>query len=157
MSAIRAARESDRAELAALWAELDGLHASLQPRYFRRAERPAAALREALADPHRAILVAAEGGALLGAVDVRIFDTPSHPLMIPRKRAFVDDLVVLPAARRRGLGRALMEAARRWADERGADELVLTVWAGNHAAERFYRSLGYQALSTVLSLPLERD
>lgn len=156
MIAIRAASATDAAVLAGLWAELDRLHATLQPRFFRAGARGERFLREALADPQRAILIAESAQVAVGAVEVRLYDTPSHPLMVQRRRAFVDDLVVAPAARRHGVGRALMEAAQRWARARGAEELVLTVWAGNTEAERFYARLGYRPLNTVLGLPLER-
>jgi hypothetical protein len=32
--------------------------------------------------------------------------------------------------------------------------MVLTVWAGNHGAEAFYRRLGYLPVSTVLATEL---
>jgi ribosomal protein S18 acetylase RimI-like enzyme len=155
-SAIRAARATDAASLAGLWAELDRLHAALQPGFFRAGARGDRFLREALADPRRAILIAESAGEAVGTVEVRLYETPSHPLMVQRRRAFVDDLVVAPAVRRHGIGRALMEAAQSWAHAHGAHELVLTVWAGNAEAERFYARLGYRLLNTVLGLPLER-
>ena len=47
-----------------------------------------------------------------------------------------------------------MDEVARWARRQGAAELVLTVWAGNRAAEAFYERLGYGALSRVLSAKL---
>ena len=47
-----------------------------------------------------------------------------------------------------------MSAAAAWARERGATELVLTVWAGNTAAEAFYERLGYGVVSRALAKPL---
>jgi ribosomal protein S18 acetylase RimI-like enzyme len=151
---VRGASERDRQALAALWAELDALHASLHPGYFRRGPRPESFFQEALGEKLRALIVAELDGSLAGAVDVRLYDTPRNPLMTPARRAFVEDLVVTPSLRRRGIGRALMEAARAWGRARGAEELVLTVWAGNLEAEGFYARLGYRPLSQLLSLSL---
>ena len=47
-----------------------------------------------------------------------------------------------------------MNAAAAWARERGAAEIVLTVWAGNAAAEAFYERLGYGVVSRALAKPL---
>jgi ribosomal protein S18 acetylase RimI-like enzyme len=74
--------------------------------------------------------------------------------MVPRRRAHIEDLVVAGGMRRRGVGRRLMRAAAAWARTRGAGQLVLTVWAGNRDAARFYRALGYSELSRVLKLDL---
>jgi ribosomal protein S18 acetylase RimI-like enzyme len=54
----------------------------------------------------------------------------------------VIDLWVDPAARRRGLGRALMSAAAQCARAKGAPEMVWEVFAPNRMAARFYERLG---------------
>jgi ribosomal protein S18 acetylase RimI-like enzyme len=99
----------------------------------------------------------AEQGALpiVGAISVRAYDTPTDPTMVPRRRAHVEALVVDERHRRAGVGTALMAAATGWARERGAKEVVLTVWAGNAVAEAFYARLGYQVVSSALSKPLD--
>ncbi len=96
----------------------------------------------------------ADTGHLVGAVLVRIYDTPADPAMVPRRRAHVEALVVARRRRRAGVGTALMNAATVWARERGAEEIVLTVWAGNTAAEAFYAGLGYDVVSRALSKPI---
>jgi ribosomal protein S18 acetylase RimI-like enzyme len=156
--------------LQALWRQIDELHAALVPDYFRPGapagpgggggSGPAARLA---ADPHAAMLVAEASGrpdapaaaaAVIGAVLVRAYDTPSDPTMVPRRRAHVEALVVDQAHRRAGVGTALMEAATAWARDHGAAEVVLTVWTGNQAAEAFYARLGYRVLSRALSRPV---
>ncbi len=56
----------------------------------------------------------------------------------------LNDLFVVPAARRRGLARTLMERAKRHAIETRACEIVLTTGAGNAPAQALYESLGYR-------------
>jgi ribosomal protein S18 acetylase RimI-like enzyme len=152
--------------LQALWRQIDELHAALVPGYFR-ASAPGASAGGApatrpsprfVADPHAIMLVAeanAPPGAgtapVIGAVLARAYDTPSDPAMVPRRRAHVEALVVDQEHRRAGVGTALMDAAADWARERGATEIVLTVWAGNQAAEAFYQRLGYEIISRALS------
>lgn len=122
---------------------------------------------QAAVDPHVITLVAQgddvdgspSGGAseqalLRGAILVRIYDTPADPAMVPRRRAHVEAIVVDRNHRRAGIGTALMRAAAVWARERGAAEVVLTVWAGNTAAEAFYERLGYGVVSRALAKPI---
>ena len=86
----------------------------------------------------------------------------AHPTRHPRLEELegmvrdgrIDTLVVAKGARRAGCGRKLLEAATRWARERKAEEILLTVWEGNKDAEHFYRKLGLSSLSRVMKLSL---
>lgn len=53
------------------------------------------------------------------------------------------NVAVAGQARRRGIGRALVEAAANDARARQASRLLLEVRSGNHAAQALYRSLGF--------------
>ena len=152
---IRAAPSHDRDAVQALWREIDELHTEIVPSFFGWAEdRSELALRRALADPTEALLVAEEGGAVRGLAHVMLFDTPEGEGRRPARRAHLDSLAVAPGCRRRGCGRALVEASGSWAKSKGAEQLVLTVWSGNHAAERFYAALGFSPVSQVLGKKL---
>ena len=151
---IRRAREDDWEGVRALWREVDDLHASLAPAYFRKAARAEAEWRELLVSGDAAVFVAEEAERLVGVVSVRVYETPPDPAMVPLRRGHVEMLVVSAAHRRRGVGALLMEEVARWARRQGAVELVLTVWAGNAAAEAFYARLGYRELSRVLHTKL---
>jgi ribosomal protein S18 acetylase RimI-like enzyme len=154
---IRRAREDDWEGARALWREVDDLHANLAPAYFRKAARAETEWRELLASPDAAVFVAEgePGGAgPAGVVSVRIYETPPDPAMVPLRRGHVEMLVVSAAQRRRGVGARLMDEVAAWARRQDAAELVLTVWAGNAAAEAFYARLGYRELSRVLHTKL---
>ncbi len=56
----------------------------------------------------------------------------------------LNDLFVLPDFRKRGVGRALMERARRLAEETQADGLTLETAVDNHTAQRLYENLGWR-------------
>ena len=58
-------------------------------------------------------------------------------------RACLFDIVVVPHARGRGLGRRLVEGLLGWAAARGHGEALLQVLADNHPARALYRSLGF--------------
>jgi ribosomal protein S18 acetylase RimI-like enzyme len=149
---------SDGAALSVLWRQIDDLHARLWPAYFRTARdgRRSAAFGAALASPHDGVWVAARGGRLLGFVWAQVFDTPDAPTLVRSRRLKIEELIVTPEARRRGIGGRLLRAAIGWGRERGAAEAVLVVWEKNAGAERFYRAQGFRPVHRVLGLPLDR-
>jgi ribosomal protein S18 acetylase RimI-like enzyme len=151
---IRSAHQADYPQLCRLCAQIDELHAALQPSFFRRAQRPRPQSEFVawLADPHSRTLVAEKAGSAVGAVQLRIYDTKDQPTMVPSRRAYVQDLVVDAQCRREGVGQALMRAATSWCAQQGATQMVLTVWEGNVAAIEFYEMIGYQQVSRVLAI-----
>jgi GNAT superfamily N-acetyltransferase len=71
------------------------------------------------------------------------------------QRAWVEDLAVDPEQRSFGIGKALLDAARKWAGEHGATHLELDSGDAREAAHRFYyreqpvwtaRSFGYRVV-----------
>lgn len=59
-----------------------------------------------------------------------------------RVDAYVGELVVSAPHERRGIGRALMARAERWARDRGLAHLTIETGAANLAAREFYTRLG---------------
>jgi ribosomal protein S18 acetylase RimI-like enzyme len=160
---IRRAREDDWEGARALWHEVDDVHATLAPAYFRKTARAESEWRELLTAADAAVFVADDvrkagpsgpSGRIVGVVSVRVYETPPDPAMVPLRRGHVEMLVVSASHQRRGLGTELMEEVAGWARRQGAAELVLTVWSGNRAAEAFYDRLGYRELSRVLHAKL---
>ena len=92
-----------------------------------------AAFAALLALPGRCALIAAEGGAPAGFV----------LLGVVADEAEVLTLAVLPEARRRGIGSALVTAAAAAAARDGAVRLLLEVAADNRAARALYAGAGF--------------
>ena len=98
------------------------------------------------------VFVAEEDGTVVGFVGVlgRVVPEPDES----QAYAYVSDLVVLPAYRRHGLGRALLERAAAFARGKGAKTLRVGVLARNEGAARLYRSLGFGDYTIQLNKPL---
>ena len=155
---VRRGRGDDWPAVRGLLREVDDLHATLAPEYFRSAPRSDGEWARLMAEAHGAVFVA-EPGAGAGAVAVlvaRIYDTPDDPMMVRRRRLHVETVVVGRQHRRQGIGRRLMDECMAWARGHGAVEVVLTTWTGNEEAEAFYRRLGYRELSRVLYAPIAK-
>jgi GNAT superfamily N-acetyltransferase len=101
----------------------------------RRAE---VALRQAIESHDSVVLVAEDGGELIG------FITGYQDLHSVRfgYRAWVEDFAVAPERRSQGVGKALLDAAKAWAQERGATHLELDSALARTDAHRFYEREG---------------
>ncbi len=153
---VRPVRRGDRRAVTTLWADADRLHAELHPSYFFGDGRLDARLDKALERESelRELYVAERGTMIVGFVLVEILEPSRQASALRGRRGHIDTLVVAEGARRAGCGRRLLEAAAAWARARRAEELLLTVWAGNDDAERFYEHLGLTSLSRVMKLSL---
>lgn len=105
-----------------------------------------------LAEPWGECLVAEIGSGIVGFIGLcRYFDAGTR-----LRSLCITDLAVLPDARRRGVGRALLEAARQRALRLGAEAILFEVWKGNHSALRFYKRMGADILNDrhLMCLPI---
>jgi GNAT superfamily N-acetyltransferase len=91
----------------------------------------------------RRVVVARRGGRIVGTAQLDLAVPPNQ-----RHRAEVVKLLVHPAARRRGVARALMMALEGIAASEGRTLLTLDTWTGG-SAERLYRSLGYVSAGVI--------
>lgn len=72
-------------------------------------------------------------------------------------RGVVENIYVVPTARGRGIGSALMERAEEDLRAEGADTVILSVMAANRRALDFYREQGYEEQRIVLERALDEE
>jgi GNAT superfamily N-acetyltransferase len=100
--------------------------------------RAAVALEGAIGSHDAVVLVADDDGELVGLCTAY---QDIHSVRFGY-RAWVEDLAVDPARRSEGIGKALLDAAKDWARERGATHLELDSGDARHDAHRFYEREG---------------
>jgi ribosomal protein S18 acetylase RimI-like enzyme len=142
---LRRATLDDAATLARLNRHVLDLHVGAEPAVYvaTDAAQVEAWARERLGAPDVRAVVAELDGAAVGHVVTQVVRRAGTPFTAPRAFLLVEELVVAPAARRRGVGRALMDAAHALAGELGLSRVELDVRPWNEAALAFYRALGY--------------
>ncbi len=100
-------------------------------------------LAEIVAAPATALLLAVDDdGTILGALTLALFRIPTG------LRAWIEDVVVDGAARGRGVGEALNQAALDRARDAGATTVDLTSRPSREAANRLYQRIGFVPRTT---------
>lgn len=100
------------------------------------------ALQRLIDTPGVSLLVARAGDRIVGMLTLAMFPTPT------RLRAIIEDVVVDGAARGQGAGAALLREAARLAGAAGAPYVDLTSRPAREAANRLYRSFGFELRET---------
>lgn len=96
------------------------------------------ALRAAMTDEDGVVLLADDGGGPVGFCTAYLeFDSVRFG-----RRCWVEDMAVDPERRSEGIGKALLDAAKAWARERGATHLELDSGEARVDAHRFYEREG---------------
>jgi GNAT superfamily N-acetyltransferase len=103
-----------------------------------------------LEDPRQFVVV-----ALLGGHDVVGYGT-CRTLELPEKERVgsIDDLYVVPVARRRGAGRAMAELMVRWCSSEGCIGVDASALPGSRAVKSFFEGEGFTARLLVMHRPL---
>lgn len=157
VTVIRPYEPEDEGGCRACVVELQDAERALDPRL-----RPGESMADAyLAQMHvhcrdygGALFVAEQRGEVVGLVMVlaRVpFEALDEP---PGTYALVAELVVREGFRRRGMARALLEAAERYARDAGASELRIVVLSQNTPARTLYLSEGFASYKETLAKPL---
>ena len=131
----RPAQPEEAGAVAALFNALNSMDGPPPPVWMT----PEAVRRDLLgADPRAALFVAELDGELVGFITGNaVYDS-----VRAADAFFLNDLYVLPEARRRGAGRALVSRLAAVARKRGAGCLWWGVDLGDDEALRFYEALG---------------
>ncbi len=142
---LRRATAADAATLARLNAHVQGWHAAQYPEAFFAVPDPeglVAYFAGRLAEPGCTAFLA--GDPPLGYALCCLQERDASVFSPAICRLLVEQIAVAPEARRKGVGRALMQAARDLAGELQVDEIVLDTWEANHAAHGFFRAEGFE-------------
>jgi ribosomal protein S18 acetylase RimI-like enzyme len=146
---LRDATLSDVEQLAALW----------QP-FLRRSDSDqlddlASAIERTQQVPGERLVVAEYDGSFAGAVYLK---AATYSPLNPEPVLQVHNAAVVPDHRRRGIGRALLEAAVTWAEELGVGHVATAAASGSREANRFMArlALGPQAVLRMAPTPAVR-
>ena len=91
-----------------------------------------------------AVFVAEAEGVVVGFVALFVHVDSESLIEAQTDYAYISDLVVLPAFRRHGIGRALLQQAESYARDHGAAVMKVDVLIANTVAYDLYHTAGFQ-------------
>jgi len=144
MGRVRRATEADLGRIVELWVEMWRLHAGRDRRFEASPAAPAVVrswIQGDLGDSRIAVLVAEEGGRVIGFARAYLMENP--PVVLETAFGYVSDLAVEAAARGRGAGAELLKACHDWLRGQGIKHVEVNVSIQNSEARSFYERHGY--------------
>lgn len=154
---IRRGRREDAPAAARLWMQSAREH-SVYDSVYATAPEAENTMRRFLADlsssSHSFLFVATRDydDTLIGFISGELRE--GSPTFHSKSWASVDDVYVSPDERSSGIGRALLESVKAWAQEKEAHGVSLQVAAANSRARKFYTELGFREVSVYEVLEL---
>jgi ribosomal protein S18 acetylase RimI-like enzyme len=145
---VRPGKRDDAAAAARLWVRSAEEH-TLYDTVYATAPDAEKVMRRFLADlsssSHSCLFVAEKEEEVIGFLSGELRE--GSPAFKPKTWAAVEDIYVVHGQRSAGIGRALFDECRKWAQEKGADGVSLQVAADNTRARKFYEELGFREVS----------
>ena len=136
---------------AGLWAEDAGTHDPEVMNTDWPKEHGRASFEAIVDDPDRVGLLAESGGELAGGL---MGSLPELTPFVRLREARLNSLWVLPDHRGSGVGGLLVGSFLDWARDCGAPYAVVTAFAANTGAQRFYERQGFGSHTVTLRMPL---
>ena len=150
---IRKATVDDIPHIVPMWCEMTDEHSAMSPIFAPVADAPAkfAKYLEGVLNKENFYMpVAVIDGQIAGYV------MASHGYMpdvfVMRSKVSLQDMMVKKEYRRMGVGKALVNAVRQFAEERKADRVDLQVAVKNESGFAFWKAVGFEPVLTHMTI-----
>ncbi|MGB3341435.1 MAG: GNAT family N-acetyltransferase [bacterium] len=143
---IREAKMQDYETLCSIFEEGDEYHRQALPHIFKKPDgsvRTKDFISSIISSKDEILFVAELNDTIIGVVLIGIRTAPYIDIMVPRRYAVIDNIVVLKVHRGKGVGKMLMKKAHEWISSKDIKHIELHVWEFNQSAIKFYEKLGY--------------
>ena len=156
---IRRAVSGDREAICRLYHEFHEFHVrGVKGRLLSLGEPPDTyehsdlyqTLASIIADDNSVIFLAETAGQLVGLAELYLRQDDPNPLRKLYRYGHLQSMIVTQAFRRKGIGTSLLEAAHKWAREKGAIEMRLDIWEFGEGPLVFYENNDYRTLRRTL-------
>ena len=155
MVTIRKATTEDLARLEELYRELEEDAVLYQPEHFvfspqgTRTEQ----VKEFLDSDTQTMLVAEKDGEVIGFAHLVLIKAKKVPCLKSETSLYLQDLVVTSEFRSQGIGTILMNEAKKYGKENGADFFRTQVFPQNTDGLRFYERNGFSEKMITIECP----
>jgi len=152
-TATRQATTADAEVVSSLNADVQAIHWSALPWRFKPPSPetfPPTAAAALLDQPNNLVFIAEVDSLPVGYAYAEVIHRPETSFHFAYDMVYLHHISVRSTHRKRGLGRALMDAVRLAATEKGISLLALDVWTFNEEARLFFRRQGFTSYNERL-------
>ncbi len=157
---IRPARLTDFETVAALFLDIQRIHADALPQIYKDPD-PAMVTWERyqtlLKDPRRIVWILETDEGVVGYLNAEVSGQGDSVYRQASSYLYVQQLAVRRDMQRRGYGSQLLQALQQFADEAEIPSITLDVWQFNQSAQAFYHAQGFEVLSQRLQWHRDPD
>ena len=152
---IRKAKTEDLAHLEELYRELEEDAVLYQPEHFvfSSAGTRSEQMKDFLDSDTQAMFVAEVDGEVIGFAHVVLIKAKKVPCLKPETSLYLQDLVVTAEYRSRGIGTILLNEAKKYGKDNGADFFRTQVFPQNTDGMRFYERNGFSTKMITIECP----
>lgn len=140
---IKKATLDDIRQIEILYELLFEKMASLQPNYIKPAKQDITFITQSITEDMSDIIVAEKDNNIAGFLLIQSLQTPPYNCVVQHKYAFITDIIVDDQYQKLGIGSALLQVAKQWAEERQLDYVELNVLVENSGAIALYEKQGF--------------
>jgi ribosomal protein S18 acetylase RimI-like enzyme len=154
---MRLAKVEDAVLIATLNAEVQAVHAAGLPAFFRQAALDDALVQEFTANlqkPDYFFVIAMLEGQPAGYVSAEFQYRLDSPRSFGHAMLYVHHISVSTEFRKNGVGRALLDEARKHGQARGIKRMALDVWRFNENARQFFSRYGLEVYNEKMWTPI---
>jgi GNAT superfamily N-acetyltransferase len=156
MIKIRKANRDDFEVLEELYTELEKDAVMYQSEHFVLSPKGARSrqLEEIMASENQVMLVAEDDGKVIGFAHVMLQKAKVVSCLKPQTNIYLQDLVVTSTLRSKGTGTQLLNAAKEYGREKGAEFFRTQVFPMNKDGMRFYERNGFSTKMITIECDL---
>jgi GNAT superfamily N-acetyltransferase len=153
---IRKAEGKDVPQVVELWKEMMDFHRG-RDSFFSRADKGheefARYVLENLELPDRVVLIADDGGTVVGFCSAVVMEYP--PVFRIKRFGFIQDMAVTDARRGEGIGRELCKNIMDWFAINGVSRVELHAATTNEVSTAFWESMGFKPFLYKMAKTIE--
>ena len=153
---IQVLASKDHILIARLNEEIQMLHHSLYPDIFKpfHQRQMEKAFEKMLAQENAFAYIATYEDQPAAYILTFVVGRKESVFMKAFRSLYIDQLLVLEAFRKKGIGSALMQQAKLVAREKGLDTIQLDHWSANEGARHFFLQQGFSYYNERMFLPI---
>lgn len=152
---IRNANLNDMEGIKKLLDKLNQVSVELLPNFFTLARTTNEQFEELMSDKNCELIIAEIDKRVIGLIEIHLNETKNIPVLIKKQYIYIQNLIVEESFKRKGVGKALIDAAKNWGIDRGIKYYRLSVIPNNDLAISFYTKEGFEPIMYNMEMKIK--